>query len=96
MSRSEQITRAVLACVEDVNTQMPDGAKLRVDVDCPVLGPGSVLDSLGLLNLLVAVEERLSAELGLNVDLLDEDLLADRNGPLRTVGTLIDHVEARS
>jgi hypothetical protein len=55
-----------------------------------LVGEGAVLDSLLLLSFLVAAEERLLDEHGLHVSLLD--LIANEPSPLRSIGTLTDHL----
>ena len=90
---SDDLRAVVAAAVADVNLQLPDERRLAVDDASPVLGAGTTLDSLATLNLLVGVEER-CAELGVDVALLDEALLADPDGPLATLGTLVAHLVA--
>jgi hypothetical protein len=90
---SDDLRAVVAAAVADVNLQLPPERRLAGDDASPVLGAGTTLDSLATLNLLVGVEER-CAELGLDVALLDEALLADAAGPLATLGSLVAHLAA--
>ena len=52
------------------------------------------LDSLGLVTLIVDLEERLQDDLGLGVALANERALSQRESPFRTVGTLTEYVLA--
>lgn len=87
------VRSVVRAAIDDLDPQLPADRRLGGREDAAIVGDGSVLDSLAVLNLLVAVEERCADELGLTVDLLDEHLLAERDGPLATVASLVAHLE---
>jgi acyl carrier protein len=63
-----------------------DGAE--VDRDTELFGEGGLLDSVGLVSLVVAVEQKLEDELGLQVGLADERALSQRSSPYRTISTL--------
>jgi hypothetical protein len=88
------VRQVVLEVVTDLNLQLPSERRLAVVDATPVLAAGSVLDSLATLNLLVGLEERCERMLGLEVELLGEDLLADADGPLATLGSITAHLEA--
>ena len=62
-----------------------------VEESTPLVG-GSVLDSLGLVELVVEVEQRLRRDHGADVTLADERAMSQRRSPFRTVGTLADYV----
>lgn len=87
------VRSVVRATLDELDAQLPAERRLAGREDAAILGEDTVLDSLAVLNLLVAVEERCADELGLAVDLLDERLLADRDGPLRSVASLVAHLE---
>lgn len=89
--RRSQIRRALFRAVEEVNGLLDPGARLKPDVSTPLLGDGASLDSLGLVNLLVAAEEELEQELGRAVS-LTSDLGTDA-AAFRTLGSLADRVD---
>jgi acyl carrier protein len=60
-----------------------------------LLGPGALLDSLGLVTLIVDVEQRISDDLRLRVTLADERAMSAASSPFRTVSSLADHALAR-
>jgi len=63
-----------------------------VDQDTRLYGEGAALDSMGLVSLVLGVEERVSDELGTDVTLMDERALSQERSPFRTVGSLADYV----
>jgi acyl carrier protein len=64
-----------------------------VDADTPLFGRGGFLDSMGLVTLVVAVEQAIEDELGVSVSLADERALSQRTSPYRTVGTLAEYAD---
>jgi acyl carrier protein len=68
----------------------------HVAADTPLFGETGLLDSLGLVSLVVAVEQALQDELGLDVGLADERALSQRTSPYRTVSSLADYAGAQA
>lgn len=89
---ADDVRAVVLEAIADVNLQLPTERQLPAEDATAVLAVGSTLDSLATLNLLVGIEERCERTLGLAVELLGEELLADAEGPLSTIGSLIGHL----
>lgn len=67
-----------------------------VAADTQLFGETGLLDSVGLVSLVVAVEQALEDELGLQVGLADERALSQRTSPYRTVGSLADYAGAQA
>jgi len=65
-----------------------------MDGETPLFGREGFLDSLGLVTLMVAVEQAIEDELGVSVSLADERALSQRTSPYRTVGTLADYADS--
>ncbi len=85
--------RAIFAAIEEVNLQLPPEKRLPRSLDTPLYGNGGGLDSLILVNLLVASEDRLAEEFGSPISLTDRDLASRSDNPLATVGSLVRFVE---
>ncbi|MFA6109396.1 MAG: acyl carrier protein [Candidatus Latescibacterota bacterium] len=94
MSGEEQVRRLVAAVITELNQQLPPGQRLDVVGEAPLYGEGGPLDSLGLVNLIVGVEEKVTATFGRTPNLADEILLAGSDNPFRTVNALVAHVTA--
>ena len=60
----------------------------QVDGTTALFGREGCLDSLGLVSLVVGVEQALQDELNVAVSLADEKALSQRQSPYRTVGSL--------
>lgn len=54
----------------------------------PLFGEEGVFDSLGLVTLIVAVEEAIQDRYAVGISLADERALSQSRSPFRTIGTL--------
>jgi acyl carrier protein len=95
MVERSQVASAVLAAIEELNQDLPSGAVLEPAPDTVLFGKGSRLDSLGLVNLIVAVEGALADELDVEITLADEKAMSQTSSPFRTVNTLVDYIVTR-
>jgi acyl carrier protein len=59
-----------------------------------LIGSDAVVDSLGLVQILTDVEETVSDQSRVQVDLTDERALSQAKSPFRTAEALVDHVLA--
>ena len=89
MERAARIRDVVYEALEDINLQLPAAQRFALDDETVLCAAGAGLDSLGLVNLIVGVEERLRRTLGCEVNLADESLLGQADSPFRTVATLV-------
>lgn len=62
-----------------------------LDAEVRLFGRAGLLDSLGLVSLVVAVEQAIADEYGVSVSLADDRALSQRNSPYRTVGSLAEY-----
>ena len=72
---------------------MPSSRRLAKSPATIIVGPSGSLDSLGLINFVITLEERASEVLSAPVELLDSTALIEENGPFRTVDTLTRFLE---
>lgn len=64
-----------------------------VGTETSLFGQEGMLDSVGLVTLVVAVEQAIEDTFGLSVTLADEKAMSQRHSPYRTVGTLADYAQ---
>ena len=65
----------------------------ELGAEAPLFGPQGIFDSLGLVTLVVAVEEAISERHGRGISLADERALSQTHSPFRTIGTLADYAQ---
>ena len=92
-SRSE-IAGLVLSSLKDVLTMGDDDCpdSIQLDDDTRLIGRTGVLDSMGLVTLIVDVEQRLEEEHDTVVVIADERAMSQRHSPFRSLGSLADYV----
>jgi D-alanine--poly(phosphoribitol) ligase subunit 2 len=92
MSKTEKILQAIYDAVDEINEQLPRGKILAKSPETVLFGQSGQLDSLGLVSLIVAVEQHVQAEFGSDVTLADERALSQKNSPFRTIATLAAYI----
>ena len=88
----EQVIDLIKSAYERAIEEAGVESTTPVDQNTRLYGEGAALDSMGLVNLVLGVEERVSDELGSDVTLMDERALSQERSPFRTVGSLADYV----
>jgi acyl carrier protein len=91
MNQSEAL-ELVLTSVTEVMDR--DGVPLPSDLkgETRLFGPQSALDSLGLVNVLLEVEQAVAERIGVTITLASEEALSRSKSPFRTAGTLAEYL----
>lgn len=84
----------VLASLNEVFAQAGTEPPASVTDDTVLVGADPVIDSLGVVSLIVEVEQRVEQEHGISITLANDKAMSQKNSPFRTVGVLTDHVVA--
>lgn len=89
----QRIVEALYAAIDDLNRQRSGEPTLTKSIESALYGGASELDSLGLVNFLVAAEQRVEEEFDKAVVLADDRALSQDPSPFRSVGALADYIE---
>jgi len=90
----QRIINCVFSAIEQVNaTRAPEEAVLPA-IDTVLVSDQSGLDSLGLINFVVALEDQLSQAFGRQIPLAESALDPSARRHFATVADLADHLEA--
>ena len=84
----------VVASLQEALMQAGMPALDGVTEDTVLVGKDAVLDSLGVVSLIIEVEQRVESGHGISVTLANDKAMSARNSPFRTVGVLTDHLVA--
>ena len=85
----------VLELIYQALDEIEDGRSAPKTPETVLLGPTSGLDSLKLVNLIVAVEQRVEEEFGFAISAIaNEKAMSQKSSPLRTAGTLADFISS--
>jgi len=91
--RSEEV---VLRAIGDVNQLRPMTDAVPVGLATVFRGEGAALDSLALVNLLVATEDEYRQEFGREISLAPELALPAEQSSFKSAQTLADHLAAHT
>jgi acyl carrier protein len=94
MFTRDQAYKIVLASLNEVFEQGGTSAPAAVTEQTVLVGNEAVLDSIGVVQLIVEIEQRVEGEQGVSITLANDKAMSQRNSPFRTVGVLTDHVIA--
>ena len=92
MDRKQEITQLLFDTIDELNADRPDDSKLDKSTDAVLFGRSGKLNSLELVNLVVAMEEKIDERFGIPVSLADERAMSEEQSPLSTVGSLADYI----
>jgi len=87
----QDVLAAVLEAVTEFNQQLDAEHKLELDTETRLLGRSSKLDSFGLVNLIILVEEKLYDKFDKSITLADERAMSQEHSPFRSVQSLSDY-----
>jgi acyl carrier protein len=92
MANRERIAASVFRAVDEVNRMLPPESRLDKSHTTHIFGKDGKLDSLGFVNLIVAVEENIMEEFGVVISLADEKARSQETSPFQTFQTLIEYI----
>ena len=89
----EQIAQLIFNAIDEVNQLLPEQERLVKSIDTVLFGNKGKLDSLGLVSLIVAIEQKIEEALEIPITLADERAMSQKQSPFRTIGTLADYID---
>lgn len=92
MEVRERVLQLIYQALNEIAEDSGAGV-IKKSPDTVLLGGASGLDSLKLVNLIVAVEQRVEEEFGFAISAIaNEKAMSQKFSPLRNVGTLADFI----
>jgi len=92
MTEREKILNSIYGALDEVNEQLPDDQQLEKSPDTVLLGESGKIESIDLVNILVATEENVEEAFGVPLSITDERAVSEKNSPFTTIGTLCDFI----
>lgn len=92
MKENEKVLELIYRAIDDLNVELSEEDQLKKAPDTILFGNSGALDSLGLVNLIIATEQYVDSDLGVAFTLADERAMSQKSSPFRTVGTLADYI----
>lgn len=90
MFGKDEVIELIYDAIDVINDRLE--VKLKKSSETSLYGKKSKIDSIGLVSLIVAIEELLEEKTNMVVAIADERALSLQHSPFRTVGTLADYI----
>ncbi|MFC1485184.1 acyl carrier protein [bacterium] len=87
-----EIIKVIYQSIDDIKDSVPNAKDITKSKDTALFGNDSFLDSLGLVTLVVSVEQNLQEKLGLSITLADEKAMSQKVSPFKTIETLAEYI----
>ena len=85
-------TAVILNVIREYNEQVPNDHRIPETPDATLFGRHGALDSLGLVNLILMVEEHLENEYQIALTLADERAMSQERSPFHNVASLAGYI----
>jgi acyl carrier protein len=89
------ITREIYQAIGRINELRDPDHRITCTEETVLYGSGGALDSLGLVSLILDVEQAVNERSGASLVLADAQAMAQRHNPFRDVRSLADYVVSR-
>src|SRR5947207_12522566 len=93
MNDPENIVAAIYRAVDWINGELPPDRQLIKAPETRLLGSQSVLDSMHLVSLIVAIEREVEDTFSLTLTLVDERALSMTASPFRSIQSLAAYID---
>lgn len=87
-----KIIEVIYNSIDDIKDSVPGVDGVKKSKDLVLFGDGGFLDSLGLVTLVIAVEQNLQETLNLSFTLADEKAMSQKTSPFKTIDTLAKYL----
>jgi acyl carrier protein len=89
MQNKERVKKVVLDAVEDIDRSLLKNKTVEKTEDITLSGE---LNSLEMVDFIIALEELIKKEFGKKISLVDEEVDSAASNPFQTIGTLVNHI----
>ena len=93
MIKKEEIKQQIFNAIDEINENSDSEDELSKSMDTILFGGNSKLDSLGLINLIIAVEQNIEDEFNISITLADEKAMSQDESPFESVASLSNYIE---
>lgn len=91
----QDVRNTVFRAIDELNEQRPRADHIAKSDDAPLVGADGALDSLGFVNLIAILEQRIESDLQASLTLIDHDVLADASRHFKSVGSTVMYLATR-
>ena len=87
----KDLLKLINSCVRETAVDRDVQIPSDFGPETPLFGRNGVFDSMGLVSLVVAVEEAIADELGVEITLADQRAMSEKKSPFLSVRTLAEY-----
>ena len=92
MKKRKTIENIIINAVQEINERLPKEQQISKTSKTVLFGKDGLLDSLGLVNFLVTIEQNIEDEFDVSITIADEKAMSQKYSPFRTIGTLTNYI----
>tara|TARA_B100001989_G_C24341077_1_gene365049 strand:+ start:127 stop:414 length:288 start_codon:yes stop_codon:yes gene_type:complete len=70
----------------------PKNFKGKLPTDTPIFGSKGVFDSLGLVTLLINIEQKIESKFNTTITIADEKAMSQSKSPFRSIDSLVQYL----
>ncbi len=85
------LSEILFPVIEEAKRNIESASGLEASPEAPLFGDGG-LDSMGLVQFIILVEERLQDVAGVELTLASDKAMSRRSSPFQTLGTLAEYI----
>jgi len=89
----DNIYKSIYKSIDEVNSQMSKDEKLIKSPDTVLYGESSSIDSIGLINIIVTVEQNIEDDFEKSITLADQKAMSQKKSPFKTVESLAKYIQ---
>lgn len=86
-----ELLELIISTANELKDQEEVEISSEIDNNTELFGKSGILDSMGLVSLVVAVEQAIEEKYNIAISLADEKALSQKNSPFRTVSALAEY-----
>ena len=90
MANKKDIINIIYVSLDDINEQYE--LNIQKDTNTRLFGKDSNIDSLGLVNLIVSIEDSINKSFDTSISIADEKAMSQKYSPFRSIDTLADYI----
>ena len=89
---NDKIMKIILDTVQEYNKDLNKNDHISSDLDLPIYGGQTNLDSIGLVSFIVSLEQNLEDALNKTISLADERAMSQKNNPYASLNSLCEYI----
>ena len=89
----ERILETINNSINEFNERLPNEQQLTKSTKTVLFGNKGKLDSLGLVRLIVIIEQNIEDEFDVSFTIADERAMSHKHNPFRTIGALATYID---